>query len=101
MADAWVELLPRPSTEQGAFDEFERSPQADSGANYVVSTDIRAFYQYVDYDILSAELLKRTGDDDRIADLVRLLAGTPVAGRESSDQAHSRVGPLGLSCSAN
>lgn len=71
----WANFLPRPSTEQGSFEDFERSPLRDESATYVVSTDITAFYQYVDYDILGAELLKRTGDDDRITDLVKLLSG--------------------------
>jgi RNA-directed DNA polymerase len=75
IVSAWKGVLPSPSTALGTFEEFDLAPLSDESAAYVVSSDITSFYQYIDYDVLAGELLKRTGDDGRIQDLLDLLSG--------------------------
>lgn len=76
---AWKDLLPIPERSSEAFETFDEAPLADQAATYIVSSDIAAFYQYVDYDMLSREVVARTGDVARVDKLVELL--TSVTGR--------------------
>ena len=64
--NAWNATLGPPTRSSAAFDEFESAPLQDPAIEYVVSSDIACFYQYVDYDLLSRELLARTGDAERV-----------------------------------
>lgn len=70
---AWSGQLSEPVRTSESFRDFEEGPLEDWFASYIVSTDIAAFYQYIDYEILSKELLARTGDADRVDLLVDLL----------------------------
>jgi len=47
---------------------------ASSFIQYIVKTDVTAFYEYIDHEILASELLVRTGDNEAIDCLVSLLA---------------------------
>jgi hypothetical protein len=52
------------------------SPWPSSEIEYVVVSDITAFYDYVDHEVLSNELLNRTGDYEAVNCLVDLLTKT-------------------------
>ncbi|MEW2223582.1 RNA-directed DNA polymerase [Streptomyces sp. NPDC007044] len=45
----------------------------DSPVKHVVKSDITAFYQYIDHDILARELLARTGKHEAIRSLMEIL----------------------------
>jgi hypothetical protein len=47
---------------------------ASSIIQYVVKTDVTAFYDYIDHEILARELLVRTGDNEAISCLISLLS---------------------------
>jgi RNA-directed DNA polymerase len=79
LVGAWLDRLPEPERSSEAFDTFEEAPLGEPEAAYVVSSDIVAFYQYIDYDLLSRELVARTGDAARVDTLIELL--TIVTGR--------------------
>ncbi|MGL5826225.1 MAG: reverse transcriptase domain-containing protein [Nocardioides sp.] len=79
LATSWASDLPPVSRETQGFDDFQRAPLSDTTAAYVVSSDVSAFYQYIDYNVLAQELLIRTGDADRVTALLDLLEG--VTGR--------------------
>jgi hypothetical protein len=51
-----------------------RRTVASSIIQYVVKTDVTAFYEYVDHEVLARELLVRTGDNEAINCLISLLA---------------------------
>lgn len=71
--------LPVFSRSAAAYEEFEHAPLDDGIPRYVLSTDVAAFYQYVDYELLARELVGQTGDGGRIEALMALL--TAVTGR--------------------
>ncbi len=71
--------LPAFSRSATAHEEFERAPLSDGTPGYVLSSDVAAFYQYVDYDLLARELVAQTGDGGRVDALLAVL--TVVTGR--------------------
>ena len=71
---AWQERLPDLVRSSESYDAFEAGPLTDPAAAYVVSSDIAAFYQYVEYDLLSRELVAKTGDAARVDTLIELLS---------------------------
>lgn len=75
LVDAWTGRLPIATRSSEAHDAFEAAPLADSSATHIVSSDITAFYQYIDYDLLYREVLRMTGDAPRADALFELLSG--------------------------
>lgn len=75
----WQESVPRPARHQGSYDKFVRAPLEEASPKYVVTSDVTAFYQYVDHGLLLSELLTRTGDAEGAETLIELLGG--VSGR--------------------
>lgn len=71
--------LPAFSRSATAYDEFDRAPLGEGAPGYVLSSDVAAFYQYVDYDLLARELVAQTGEGARVDALLNLL--TVVTGR--------------------
>ncbi len=57
---AWDDQLPTPARSNAAYEAFEQGPLAYPWNAYIVSSDISAFYQYIDYELLARELLART-----------------------------------------
>jgi RNA-directed DNA polymerase len=76
---SWGNRLPTPPRSSETYDAFEAAPLTDPNAAYVVSSDIAAFYQFIDYDLLTRELIAHTGDSSNVDTLVELL--TNVTGR--------------------
>ncbi|MFK0135295.1 RNA-directed DNA polymerase [Streptomyces rubiginosohelvolus] len=44
-----------------AYEQFEMGPIADSGAQFVIKTDIANYFSTIDHELISGELLARTG----------------------------------------
>ncbi len=76
LVNRWSNFLPEPDRSGGAWDGFRNAPlQTATAPNYVVSSDVTAYYQYVDHGLLAREILARTGDSDGVEALAGLLAG--------------------------
>lgn len=48
---------------QDEYEAFTSAPLEDANARYIVVTDVTAFYQYVDHDLLAREILRRCGEE--------------------------------------
>ncbi|ATI36400.1 hypothetical protein CPI83_29830 (plasmid) [Rhodococcus sp. H-CA8f] len=53
--------------------EFEAAPYENQDNKYICSTDITAYYQYIDHDVLADELTAQTGDYHTVSALIGLL----------------------------
>lgn len=53
--------------------EFEAAPYENQDNTYICSTDITAYYQYIDHDVLADELTAQTGDYHAVNALINLL----------------------------
>lgn len=62
-----------PDRSSTAYNEFKESPLQMQGVRYIVSSDLSAFYQYVDHDLLESELVAQTGEAGASAALSELL----------------------------
>lgn len=82
LVNAWSKSLVEPPHSAQDFEEFEYAPLRVASTDYVLSSDITAFYQYIDYDLLGRELIARTGDATRVDLLIELLS--KVTGRRYS-----------------
>lgn len=61
---------------------------------YIASTDITAYYQYIDHDVLADELIAQTGDFHAVTALTDLLHQV-MGGRVGIPQVHSSSDILG------
>jgi hypothetical protein len=68
--------LPLSIQNRSPIEEFRRAPLAVQGARYVSKTDVTAYYEYVDHEILLDELIAQTGDEQVVDVLGILLAQT-------------------------
>ena len=57
------------------IDEFRNAPLAVPNVSYISKTDVTAYYEYVDHDLLCSELLAQTGEAPAIDALSDLLDG--------------------------
>ncbi|WP_280426446.1 hypothetical protein [Nocardia carnea] len=86
--------LPERLRERVPIEEFRRAPLAVSDANYVCVTDVNAYYEFVDHDLLATELVSQTGDEQAVTALRGLLAA--VLGRQVGiPQVHTASDILG------
>ncbi|MFI8974258.1 hypothetical protein ACIGO9_15330 [Nocardia asteroides] len=86
--------LPERLGERVPIDEFRRAPLEVEGANFVCVTDVNAYYEFVDHDLLAAELVSQTGDETAVTALRGLLAA--VLGRQVGiPQVHTASDVLG------
>lgn len=75
LADRLRPALPPVDRGHGAYRAFQRAP-SETGAKYVVSSDIAACYQFVDHALLASELLTQTGEAATVSALISLLRET-------------------------
>lgn len=80
LVDKWSDNLAPPDRSSEAYHKFKWAPLEDA-PSYVVSSDITAFYQYIDYDLLQRELDVQVRDPDGIAVLMEFLRG--LSGRNT------------------
>ncbi|MGW4714311.1 hypothetical protein [Nocardia sp. NPDC004260] len=86
--------LPERLRERVSIEEFRRAPLDVSGARYICVTDVNAYYEFVDHDLLATELVSQTGDEMAVTALRGLLA--TVLGRQVGiPQVHSASDILG------
>jgi len=71
--------LPERLRVRGPIDEFRRAPLAVAETKYVCVTDVTAYYEFVDHDLLATELIGQTGDQLAVNALRDLLVA--VLGR--------------------
>jgi hypothetical protein len=65
--------LPVHLTTRQSVDAFRRSPLDDVSSRYITKTDVTAYYEFVDHEVLADELLAQTGEEPLIDVLVQLL----------------------------
>jgi hypothetical protein len=66
--------LPDHIRERWPIDAFRRAPLGVEGATHVVKTDVTAYFEYIDHEMLRAELLNQTGREPSVDSLMTLLA---------------------------
>lgn len=62
-----------PDRSSPAFDVFKASPLEVPGTKYIVSSDLSAFYQYIDHELLESELVAQTGEAGAAAAVTAIL----------------------------
>lgn len=63
----------RNSRLEATYDEFQTAPLDEPGCDFVVKTDVAAYYQYIDHERLVDEVIAQTGDDLAVTAAVQLL----------------------------
>lgn len=58
---------------EGTFEEFQRAPLGEPECEFVVKTDVAAYYQYIDHERLTDEVIAQTGDDLAVSAAVQLV----------------------------
>lgn len=58
---------------EGTYEEFQKAPLDEPGCEFVVKTDVAAFYQYIDHERLIDEVIAQTGDDLAVTAAIQLL----------------------------
>ncbi|MER7366007.1 reverse transcriptase domain-containing protein [Nonomuraea wenchangensis] len=95
---ALVELisqaLPQRLRSRAPFEEFQTAPLDVSGARFISKTDVTSYYEYVDHDLLCAELIAQTGEELAVEALADLLASV-LGRRVGLPQAHPASDVLG------
>lgn len=86
--------LPAHLQKRVSHDEFTQSPHLNQDNDYIASTDITAYYQYIDHDVLADELIAQTGDFHAVTALTELLQQV-MGGRVGIPQVHSSSDVLG------
>ncbi|GAA3148244.1 hypothetical protein GCM10020255_027020 [Rhodococcus baikonurensis] len=74
--------------------EFEAAPYDNDNNAYICSTDITAYYQYIDHDVLADELTAQTGDYHTVNALISLLEQV-MGTRVGIPQVHASSDTLG------
>jgi Reverse transcriptase (RNA-dependent DNA polymerase) len=75
------EALPERLRSRVPIDQFRSAPLDVSGVEYISKTDVTAYYEFVDHDLLCAELIAQTGEElaiDALADLLASVLGRRV-----------------------
>lgn len=86
--------LPGELQQRGTHADFEKAPHDNPANEYINATDITAFYQYVDHDLLADELIAQTGDYHSVTALIDLL-GQVMGTRVGIPQVHTASDVLG------
>ncbi|MBQ9055502.1 RNA-directed DNA polymerase [Rhodococcus sp. (in: high G+C Gram-positive bacteria)] len=86
--------LPEDLQGRETHDEFERRPHQNPDNIFISTTDITAYYQYVDHDVLADELIAQTGDFHTVTALTTLL-GQVMGGQVGIPQVHDSSDTLG------
>ena len=67
--------LPEHLRQRPTMRDFRLSPLQVEGVTHITKTDVTAYYQYVDHDLLADELIAQTGEEPAVDALTRLLRG--------------------------
>lgn len=74
---ALVELikksLPEHLSSRPPIAQFKRAPLGAKGATHISKTDVTAYYQYIDHELLADELIAQTGEEPAVDALIGLL----------------------------
>lgn len=73
--------LPQHVTTRPAVTAFRTAPLDDPSTRYITKTDVTAYYEFVDHDLLADELLGQTGEEpviDVLTDLLHRVMGRRV-----------------------
>jgi hypothetical protein len=62
-----------PDRSDEAYEAFKRAPLLDESASHVVRADVASFYQYIDHELLRAEVVRQTGEADASMSIGQLL----------------------------
>ena len=89
-----AENLPAYLVVRPAIADFYTAPLALDGARYISKTDVTAYYEFVDHELLEIELLAQTGEAPAIRALIDLL-GKVMGRRVGIPQVHKSSDILG------
>lgn len=88
------ESLPPHLVDRSSIADFYAAPLAVDSTEYVSKTDVTAYYEFVDHDLLQMELLAQTGEAPAIQALIELL-GRVMGRRMGLPQIHKSSDILG------
>ena len=94
MVDCLSQTQPEHLTSREPVSEFKRSALATDNTKYVTKTDVAAYYEFVDHELLEEELLAQTSDEAAIEAVVGLL-GRVMRRRVGLPQVHKCSDVLG------
>ena len=75
------EALPERLRSRVQVEQFRNAPLDVPGVEYISKTDVTSYYEFVDHDLLCAELIAQTGEElavDALADLLASVLGRHV-----------------------
>jgi len=73
--------LPEQLRSRAPIEQFRLAPLGVPDVEYISKTDVTAYYEFVDHDLLCAELIAQTGEElavDALADLLASVLGRRV-----------------------
>ncbi len=88
------EALPQRLRSRMPIDQFRQAPLEVPNTEYISKTDVAAYYEFVDHDLLCAELIAQTGEEVAIEALAELLASI-LGRRVGLPQVHPSSDVLG------
>jgi hypothetical protein len=86
--------LPKPLLKRIPIDQFKSAPLDVPGVEYITKTDVTSYYEFVDHDLLCAELIAQTGEEPATEALGELLASV-MGRRVGLPQVHPSSDVLG------
>ncbi|MEV8506301.1 RNA-directed DNA polymerase [Actinoplanes sp. NPDC051475] len=89
-----TEALPERVRGRRPIAEFKQAPLDVPGTEYITKTDVTAYYEYVDHELLVSELLAQTGDE-LAADALGVLLASVLGRRVGLPQVHPASDVLG------
>ena len=89
-----AESLPTNLTERLPIGDFHAAPLGDPNVRYVSKSDVAAYYEFIDHELLEVELLSQTGEAPAIQALLELL-GKVMGRRVGLPQIHKSSDILG------
>ncbi|MGH3906285.1 MAG: RNA-directed DNA polymerase [Pseudonocardiaceae bacterium] len=75
------QALPERLRSRVPIEQFRNAPLDVPGVDYISKTDVTSYYEFVDHDLLCAELIAQTGEElavDALADLLASVLGRRV-----------------------
>ncbi|MGH3712658.1 MAG: reverse transcriptase domain-containing protein [Micromonosporaceae bacterium] len=94
LVDLISDALPERLHSRVPIEQFRKAPLEVSGVEYISKTDVTAYYEFVDHELLCAELIAQTGDEMAVAALAVLLASV-LGRRVGLPQVHPASDVLG------
>lgn len=81
------EALPERLRSRVEVEQFRNAPLDVPGVEYISKTDVTSYYEFVDHDLLCAELIAQTGEELAVDALTDLLASGPRPSRRAAASA--------------